>query len=408
VVPSWEMAELDSVRAIDFLGSETKYTIIVSLVTKSMSALQRSSSPKRWRWRATTYWISTGIIAAEFAVGGIMDLLQSPPFFEILRGLGYPDYFSIILGVWKLPAAVTVLVPRFPRLKEWAYAGMFFTMAGAALSHFAVGDSAIRFIPPVVFATLVMVSWSLRPPARYELSGAWPATTKSRPIIYWVATIVLATECFVGGIMGLLRVSPFVSIMHRLGYPTYLTTILGVSYLLAGIAIVLLRFSRAKEWAYAGLIFIYSGAAVSRLVAHDGVEAFVGPTILSALVLTSWALRPPTRSSGNMKSNEQLHQKLRQRILSLPGVTEKQNAGIHEDAFYVAGKMFMHIHGSGHCDIRLSKDDQARALLERKARVHRWAPSAGYVTFKVRDENDLKPAMELIQISHDYVASSSR
>jgi uncharacterized membrane protein YphA (DoxX/SURF4 family) len=373
-----------------------------------LSSLQRCSSPERSRWRATTYWISTGFIAAEFAVGGIMDLLQSPPFFEILRGLGYPGYFSIIVGVWKLPAAVTVLVPRFPRLKEWAYAGMFFTMTGAALSHFAVSDPPLRFIAPLVFATLVMVSRSLRPPARYELCGSGFAATKNRTIIYWVATIVLATECFVGGIMGLLRVSPFVSIMQQLGYPTYLMTILGVSYLLAGIAIILPRFPRAKEWAYAGLIFIYSGAVVSRVVAHDGVEAFVGLGILSALVFASWALRPPSRCIENMKSKEQLHQELRQRILSLPGVTEKQNAGIHDDAFYVAGKMFMHIHGGGHCDIRLSKDDQARVLRKGKARPHRWAPSAGYVTFNVREETDLEPAMQLIQTSHDYFASGAR
>jgi Luciferase len=110
----------------------------------------------------------------------------------------------------------------------------------------------------------------------------------------------------------------------------------------------------------------------------------------------------------NKKSHEETHQELRRRILSLPGVTEKQNSGIHEDAFYVAGKMFMHIHGRGHCDICLSRHDQARLLSEGKARPHRWAPSAGYVTFKVRDENDLEPAMELIQMSHDYCASSGR
>src|SRR6266850_3575386 len=101
-----------------------------------------------------------------------------------------------------------------------------------------------------------------------------------------------------------------------------------------------------------------------------------------------------------MKSREELNQELRQRILSLPGVTERQNAGIHEDAFFVGGTMFMHIHGHGHCDIRLSKDDQGNALAEGKARPHRWAPQAGYVTSIVDDEKDLEPAMELIRESH--------
>ena len=102
---------------------------------------------------------------------------------------------------------------------------------------------------------------------------------------------------------------------------------------------------------------------------------------------------------------EEFHQELRRRILSLPGVTERQNVGIHEDAFFVGRTMFMHIHGPGHCDIRLAKGDQARALAKGKARPHRWAPEKGYVTFVARDENDLAPAMELIRMSHDHFAA---
>jgi hypothetical protein len=66
--------------------------------------------------------------------------------------------------------------------------------------------------------------------------------------------------------------------------------------------------------------------------------------------------------------------------------------------------MFMHIHGRGHCDIRLSKGDQEQVLAEGKARPHRWAPEAGYVTFIVDDEEDLQPAMDLIRMSHHYFA----
>jgi len=106
-----------------------------------------------------------------------------------------------------------------------------------------------------------------------------------------------------------------------------------------------------------------------------------------------------------MKSKEKLHQELRNTILNLPGVIERQNAGIHEDAFFVGGKMFMHIHGYGHCDIRLSKDDQERALMEGKARRHRWAPEAGYVTLMVKNEADLPAAMELIRMSYQHFAN---
>ena len=105
-----------------------------------------------------------------------------------------------------------------------------------------------------------------------------------------------------------------------------------------------------------------------------------------------------------MKSREELHRELRRRILSLSDVTERQNAGIHEDAFFVGGKMFMHIHGHGHCDIQLAKDDQERVLAEGRARPHRWAPQAGYVTLIVREEEALEAAMDLIRMSHRYFA----
>ncbi len=107
-----------------------------------------------------------------------------------------------------------------------------------------------------------------------------------------------------------------------------------------------------------------------------------------------------------MKSQEELHHELRQRILSLSDVTERQNAGIHEHAFFVGRSMFMHIHGYGHCDIRLPKDGQERVLAEGKARPHRWAPEAGYVTSIVEDEKDLEPAMELIRMSHEHFAGN--
>lgn len=109
-------------------------------------------------------------------------------------------------------------------------------------------------------------------------------------------------------------------------------------------------------------------------------------------------------ATANSKSSAQLRDELRRRILSLPEVTERQNAGIHEDAFFVGRRMFMHIHGTGHCDIQLSKSEQERVLAEGKARPHRWAPEAGYVTFLVKSEADLESAMELIRLAHGRVS----
>jgi hypothetical protein len=109
-----------------------------------------------------------------------------------------------------------------------------------------------------------------------------------------------------------------------------------------------------------------------------------------------------------MKTRAELNHELRQRILALSGVTERPNAGIHEDAFFVGRTMFMHIHGHGHCDIRLQKDVQQQVLAEGKAQTHRWAPDAGYVTFRVNREEDLEPAMELIRMSHDHFAQPEK
>jgi uncharacterized membrane protein YphA (DoxX/SURF4 family) len=167
--------------------------------------------------RIIVYWFTTAIVAAEFAVGGVMDILRLPPFSAILEHLGYPGYFSVILGVWKVLGAVAVLAPRFPRLKEWAYAGMVFNMTGAVASHLAVGDPAVTLIAPLIFTGLVAASWLLRPLARRDDLAASAAFSRSRAIAYWVTTGLLALECGVGGVMGALRIAPFSEIMKHLG-----------------------------------------------------------------------------------------------------------------------------------------------------------------------------------------------
>jgi hypothetical protein len=116
------------------------------------------------RTRHIAYWVTTVLIAAEFASGGVIDLLHSTIFGN--QDLGYPAYFDNIIGVWKILGAAAVLAPRFPLLKEWAYAGMFFTMTGAVASLIAVGDEGVGMVAAVIFACLVIASWALRPSSR--------------------------------------------------------------------------------------------------------------------------------------------------------------------------------------------------------------------------------------------------
>jgi len=117
-----------------------------------------------------TYWIMTGLVAFFIGPGGVSQVVQ---YFGNRHGvvpeLGYPMYFFGILGVWKALGAIAILVPRYPRLKEWAYAGIFFDLTGAAASCAAVGGYGaygFHVIAPLVIAGFTVASWALRPPSR--------------------------------------------------------------------------------------------------------------------------------------------------------------------------------------------------------------------------------------------------
>ncbi len=120
------------------------------------------------------YWTSTGAVASVLLVDGLMGLLHphgrvmlvGQPLDEVMKRLGYPAYFLKILGVWKPLGAIALLVPGFPRLKEWAYAGSFFNMTGAASSSVASGVDVSNTIWALIFAVLTLASWALRPSSR--------------------------------------------------------------------------------------------------------------------------------------------------------------------------------------------------------------------------------------------------
>jgi hypothetical protein len=122
-----------------------------------------------------------------------------------------------------------------------------------------------------------------------------PSTAARRNWIYWSATAALAAECFVGGVMGALRLQPFRGVVTHLGYPPYFMTVLGACYLAAGAALLAPRLPLVKEWAYAGLMFIYAGATASHIWVGDDAKTLVAPLIFAGLTVASWALRPPPR-----------------------------------------------------------------------------------------------------------------
>jgi len=107
------------------------------------------------------------LVVFELAMGGVWDILRVPQVRGLIERLGYPLYFLIILGIWKLLGAIALVIPRFPRLKEWAYAGVFFDLTGAVVSLSASGlISAGTMAYPIVMTGVTVASWALRPPFR--------------------------------------------------------------------------------------------------------------------------------------------------------------------------------------------------------------------------------------------------
>ncbi|MFT3674361.1 MAG: DoxX family protein [Chitinophagaceae bacterium] len=112
------------------------------------------------------YWIATGWLALGMLSTGVVQLLKMKEEVDMMTHLGYPLYFLTILGTWKMLGVITILMPKFPVLKEWAYAGFFFAMSGAIISHLAMGDAAKEYFGPVLLLVLTIVSWYFRPASR--------------------------------------------------------------------------------------------------------------------------------------------------------------------------------------------------------------------------------------------------
>ena len=113
------------------------------------------------------YWTTTGILEFVLLSGGAAQVMHQRETVAGIMLLGYPEYFVTIVGAWKILGAITILLRRFPTLREWAYAGIFFEMTGAAVSHAMCGDYgtyAFHFFAPLIFAGLALTSRSLYPP----------------------------------------------------------------------------------------------------------------------------------------------------------------------------------------------------------------------------------------------------
>lgn len=120
--------------------------------------------------KRTWYWAATAFAGLAVTAVGVADVVRAPAVTDGLTHLGYPAYFATIVGVWKLLGVAAIVTPGHERVKEWAYAGLFFVLTGAAMSHAITGDPIGKLLVPVVVLAFVMASWMLQP--KGETSGA--------------------------------------------------------------------------------------------------------------------------------------------------------------------------------------------------------------------------------------------
>jgi DoxX-like family len=133
------------------------------------------------RWKPAAYWLATATVVGELGLGGIWDITRLPSVRELVTNLGYPSYFLVLLGTWKVLGAGALLVPRRALLKEWAYAGAFFTYSGAVVSHLTTGYDLGEVPLAVTMAALTVLSWALRPASRRAPRPASAAPPGSGP-----------------------------------------------------------------------------------------------------------------------------------------------------------------------------------------------------------------------------------
>ena len=119
-------------------------------------------------WIATI-WLCLGMVAT--GAGQLLNAKDGQGGVDMITHLGYPLFLLTLLGVWKMLGVIAMLIPKFPLLKEWAYAGFFFVMTGAMFSHIASGDPVTALFPSLLLLVLAAVSWYSRPAERKIISA---------------------------------------------------------------------------------------------------------------------------------------------------------------------------------------------------------------------------------------------
>lgn len=112
------------------------------------------------------YWVATALVSFGMLGSAAVQLMHQPEMNDMFTHLGFPLYLMEIIGVWKILGVLVILLPGFKLLKEWAYAGLFFLMTGALISHLILGDSGKDVMGPLFQSVFIVTSWYFRPANR--------------------------------------------------------------------------------------------------------------------------------------------------------------------------------------------------------------------------------------------------
>jgi uncharacterized membrane protein YphA (DoxX/SURF4 family) len=132
----------------------------------SFNSRKGDQTMKNEKMKTTAYWITTILSAGLLFIGGFLFITHGEEQVAEMNHLGYPIYFLTILGIGRFLGAIAIVIPRFPLLKEWAYAGIVIDLIGASASHAFSGHGPVQIASPLILLVLVLASWVLRPPSR--------------------------------------------------------------------------------------------------------------------------------------------------------------------------------------------------------------------------------------------------
>lgn len=123
-------------------------------------------------YRPTAYIVATALFCLAIAPSAVLNIVQPDFVVDAMTLIHMPLPIIALVGFWKILGIAALAQPRLRTLNEWAYAGFFFDLTGAAYAHAAAGDTVVSILSPLFFLLPLAASYAMRPPAAIEEPNA--------------------------------------------------------------------------------------------------------------------------------------------------------------------------------------------------------------------------------------------